>query len=40
MSDIETIQILSNLSAMRQIQESEKDIRTGNVWEINSVSDL
>ena len=36
----ETIQILSNQDTMRQIRESEKDIRKGNVWEINSVSDL
>jgi len=36
----ETIQILSNPETMRQIQNSERDISNGNVWEINSVSDL
>jgi hypothetical protein len=39
-SVFETIQILSNPVTMRQIEESEKDIREGNTWEINSVSDL
>jgi hypothetical protein len=37
---IETIQILSNSETMKQIQESEKNIEEGDVWEINSVSDL
>ena len=39
-SHFETIQILSNPDTMRQIEASEKDIQNGEVWEINSVSDL
>ena len=37
---IETIQILSNPETMKQIQESERNIGKGEIWEINSVRDL
>jgi len=37
---IETIQIVSNPETMKQIIESEKNIKSGDIWEINSVSDL
>lgn len=40
MSNIETIHVLSNPDTMRQIEESEKNIREGKTWEINSVDDF
>ena len=37
---IETIEILSDKGLMKQINESENDIREGNVYEIKSEDDL
>ena len=37
---IETIAVASNEGTMNQIKESEQDISTGRVKEINSVDDL
>jgi len=37
---VETFEILSNPETMAQINQSERDINSGNVQEINSVNDL
>jgi len=37
---VESIVVMSNEDTMRQVEDSEKDFREGNCFEVNGVGDL